>query len=447
MKMRNTLSVTLALCIILFITLMDNATVGDFTLVSRANWGALPPRQSLPSLGRKPLAIVLITQTNSLGCYNNTSCLDIIRKKQTFDMNHLGKLDINANFLIGGDGNVYEGRGWGYQSEEERSYDVKSIFISFIGDYSQMVPAKEQVDATMELLKLGVQQKKLSKNYKILALRQVTNILKPGVHLLDVIKTWPHWVPIINLYARSYLRNNIIKDLLFAHILNIEMDHLLLRSLSLIIGILLIGIFFTTANEDLIDNSNHQIIKLRPDEISAANEFTRNPKDLHIITRTDWGAQPATDSPRQLKVQPATFAIISHTATQSCYNEAKCILNVRVIQTFHIEAKGWLDVGYNFLVGGDGNVYEGRGWDAAGAHTHNYNNRSIGIAFVGDFSYKSPPKEQIVTAVRLLDHGLKTNKLAKDYKLIGQRQVAHTQSPGDKLYNVIRTWEHWSNNP
>lgn len=147
-----------------------------------------------------------------------------------------------------------------------------------------------------------------------------------------------------------------------------------------------------------------------------------------------------------MKVQPAPYAIIGHTATQSCYNEAKCKLNVRLIQTFHIEAKGWADVGFNFLVGGDGNVYEGRGWDMAGAHTHNYNNRSIGVAFVGDFIFKNPTKEQIESVKKLLDLGVKLNKISEDYKLVGQRQVhSHTSSPGDKLFNIIKSWDHWTN--
>jgi peptidoglycan recognition protein len=30
--------------------------------------------------------------------------------------------------------------------------------------------------------------------------------------------------------------------------------------------------------------------------------------------------------------------------------------------------QGWSDIGYNFIVGEDGNVYEGRGWTKVGAH-------------------------------------------------------------------------------
>lgn len=39
------------------------------------------------------------------------------------------------------------------------------------------------------------------------------------------------------------------------------------------------------------------------------------------------------------------------------------------MQTYHMESRNWDDIGYNFMVGGDGDVYEGRGWDKQGAHT------------------------------------------------------------------------------
>lgn len=38
---------------------------------------------------------------------------------------------------------------------------------------------------------------------------------------------------------------------------------------------------------------------------------------------------------------------------------------------------------YNFLVGGDGLIYEGRGWGKKGAHTFGFNSQSVGIAFIG----------------------------------------------------------------
>ncbi|GFQ92964.1 hypothetical protein TNCT_197241, partial [Trichonephila clavata] len=34
--------------------------------------------------------------------------------------------------------------------------------------------------------------------------------------------------------------------------------------------------------------------------------------------------------------------------------------------------KEYADISYNFLVGGDGQINEGRGWKAVGAHTNSY---------------------------------------------------------------------------
>ena len=41
-----------------------------------------------------------------------------------------------------------------------------------------------------------------------------------------------------------------------------------------------------------------------------------------------------------------------------------------------------------FLIGGDGNVYEGVGWMKEGAHTYGYNKKSVGLAFIGNFQGK-----------------------------------------------------------
>jgi len=51
-----------------------------------------------------------------------------------------------------------------------------------------------------------------------------------------------------------------------------------------------------------------------------------------------------------------------------------------------MDNKKWSDIGYNFLVGEDGNVYEGRGWGKKGAHSIPFNNKSIGICIIGDYT-------------------------------------------------------------
>lgn len=38
----------------------------------------------------------------------------------------------------------------------------------------------------------------------------------------------------------------------------------------------------------------------------------------------------------------------------------------------------WADIGYHFLVGENGKVYEGRGWNREAAHAPGWNNDAFG---------------------------------------------------------------------
>ncbi|XP_053674142.1 peptidoglycan recognition protein 3-like [Anopheles nili] len=124
-----------------------------------------------------------------------------------------------------------------------------------------------------------------------------------------------------------------------------------------------------------------------------------------------------------------------------------CMYQVKLIQDFHIspDSKNFSDIAYQFLVGGDGNAYEGRGWTKQGAHTKGFNVDSICIAFIGTFISKEPPIAQLSAAEQLIQQGLEGYYLASNYSLFGHRQLAPFESPGKALYNIIKTWPHWSN--
>lgn len=132
------------------------------------------------------------------------------------------------------------------------------------------------------------------------------------------------------------------------------------------------------------------------------------------------------------------------------------------MQTFHMESRNWDDIGYNFMIGGDGAVYEGRGWDKVGAHTLGeffistlktvlmlsfllgYNTGSIGIAYIGTFNSKEPSKRQLTAGFLLMNEGLRLKKLIPDYKIYAHRQLIASESPGKAFFELIKTWDHWT---
>uniref|UniRef100_A0A8C8SM59 Ig-like domain-containing protein n=1 Tax=Pelusios castaneus TaxID=367368 RepID=A0A8C8SM59_9SAUR len=103
-----------------------------------------------------------------------------------------------------------------------------------------------------------------------------------------------------------------------------------------------------------------------------------------IVSRSQWGARPPR-SRVQLRT-PVPFVIIHHTAGNRCTSLASCRQQVKGIQNYHMDNQRWSDIGYNFLIGEDGRVYEGRGWRTVGAHARGWNAKSLGFSFLGNFS-------------------------------------------------------------
>ncbi|XP_069702986.1 peptidoglycan recognition protein-like [Periplaneta americana] len=164
-----------------------------------------------------------------------------------------------------------------------------------------------------------------------------------------------------------------------------------------------------------------------------------------IVTRSQWGGRAPTFL--EYMKFPVDYVIIQHTVTPRCNSMDLCVDRVVNMQADHMDNRKWRDIGFSFLVGGDGNVYEGRGWHQIGAHTRGYNSKSIGVALIGEFSDALPSRPQLEATKQLLKCGVQEGELSPDFKLLGHRQVSATKSPGLALYQEIQTWPEWVEQP
>ncbi|CAG0896719.1 unnamed protein product, partial [Darwinula stevensoni] len=167
-----------------------------------------------------------------------------------------------------------------------------------------------------------------------------------------------------------------------------------------------------------------------------------------IVSREEWGARPPNGE--TFMETPVSFVIIHHTEGPHCYSQADCIPIVRSIQNYHMDSNGWNDIGFfyaSFLVGEDGNGYEGRGWDKVGAHTPGFNDRGIAISVIGSFMSSLPNNAALNTVQGIIDCGISLGYIRSNYELLGHRQASSTDCPGDALYEEITTWDHWTSNP
>ena len=58
-------------------------------------------------------------------------------------------------------------------------------------------------------------------------------------------------------------------------------------------------------------------------------------------------------------------------------------IDVDTIRDWHVNGRGWSDVGYHYVIYLDGTVHPGRPVERSGAHTKGQNSNSIGICYIG----------------------------------------------------------------
>ncbi|XP_061534594.1 N-acetylmuramoyl-L-alanine amidase [Phycodurus eques] len=165
-----------------------------------------------------------------------------------------------------------------------------------------------------------------------------------------------------------------------------------------------------------------------------------------IISRCQWRAKAPKETPTPLSL-PLGFVYVHHTyePSQPCLSFPACSQDMRAMQRFHQDVRNWSDIGYSFVVGSDGYVYEGRGWNLLGTHTRGHNNLGYGVSVIGDYTSALPSRH----ATDLLRHRLTRcavdgRRLVANYTVRGHRQmVNYTSCPGDAFFSEITRWDHF----
>ncbi|KAG5676720.1 hypothetical protein PVAND_006532 [Polypedilum vanderplanki] len=180
---------------------------------------------------------------------------------------------------------------------------------------------------------------------------------------------------------------------------------------------------------------------------NALNEAIVNFENYYalqtVYRREEWGAlEPSGKLEKFNKIMDLT--LLSHTITDSCSSMSYCSQLMRTMQQTNMNKNGFLDYGFNFAIGGNGLIFEGRGFDNVGAHLKILNSKSIGIAAIGDFDKNEPSLEMLDTLVKFLEDAVKLGKLTQDYRVNG-RQDFGWEGPGKNIMKFIREWCRYGN--
>ncbi|MDP3541301.1 MAG: peptidoglycan recognition family protein [Elusimicrobiota bacterium] len=126
-----------------------------------------------------------------------------------------------------------------------------------------------------------------------------------------------------------------------------------------------------------------------------------------IMSRMGWRAAPRRGSNSSHSLYRVT---VHHTQGRQPMNEAETASAVKNIQHYHMVGRAregkeaFDDIGYHFLIAGDGRVVEGRRAEYIGAHAGSSNEGNIGAAMMGDFNKVQPTAAQLESLTRLVTY-------------------------------------------
>nr|BBK26502.1 peptidoglycan recognition protein 3 [Nephotettix cincticeps] len=152
--------------------------------------------------------------------------------------------------------------------------------------------------------------------------------------------------------------------------------------------------------KNLSDDKQYLLGEPEPEEGKIETKFIKDDDlpdtdaiPISIVSREEWGALPRPGGEEVFTAKVPFVHQELNSGTSQCYSFEECSRIVREIQRRDKEL-GYSDIRYNFLVGDDWNVYEGRGWYVTPEKTNElpkYHAKYYEVALIGNMNRPNHP--------------------------------------------------------
>ncbi|XP_054264328.1 peptidoglycan recognition protein-like [Macrosteles quadrilineatus] len=138
-----------------------------------------------------------------------------------------------------------------------------------------------------------------------------------------------------------------------------------------------------------------------------------------LVPRHEWHAR----SPKDYVLQDhpvKCICVYYRTDMAECVDDNTCVRRVMDMQRIHMEDDD--DIMYNFIIGGNEKVFEGRGWfhrSSTKLPWARYHGNRIDIAYIGNYNGKNDlPFQMLEQQLNLVMFGQEKGYIVKNYTMI-----------------------------
>ncbi len=189
--------------------------------------------------------------------------------------------------------------------------------------------------------------------------------------------------------------------------------------------------------------------KKNEEQNQSASKINACPCDQpSYINRTAWGCTQGSVSYSYTTV---THLLVHHSAGSNTSSNWPAV--VLSIWNSHVNTNGWADIGYNWLIDPNGQLYEGRGGgnNVVGAHFCGFNTGTMGTCMLGTYTSENitdSAKKKLVkilawkccnSSISPTGSAFHTTSNLTLNKISGHRDGCSTECPGNFLYQYLPT--------
>lgn len=98
--------------------------------------------------------------------------------------------------------------------------------------------------------------------------------------------------------------------------------------------------------------------------------------------------------------------------------------NTATIRKWHVDERGFTDIGYHYIITKDGTIHECRPEKKAGAHAKGWNGKSLGICLTGKEMFSPDQIESLIILIKFLKKKYRGVK-----KVLGHCEVSSKTCP------------------
>lgn len=163
-----------------------------------------------------------------------------------------------------------------------------------------------------------------------------------------------------------------------------------------------------------------------------------------FVTRKQWGARPPNTSVGGFSSKKG-FQLHHYASPRALEDHGGCAGQMRNVQTFHMDGRGWSDIAYNFVICNHGHVFEGRGWVTQNGASGNAsaNDTRLAICWAGHSDLDTFDIKAADAIKELVSEGIGKGWPAT---VGGHRDFSETTCPGNTLYNWMKV-QVWTLTP